>query len=402
MIDVAIAFALVFMMLAVLVSGVQELISSLLSLRGRMLVAGVVNLCRGVSGADAQDDAARAFALRVLRHPLLQPLWKSGERQPSYMPSGPFVLALADTLGRDYQSMLPLVEGLPEAVEKMPAGELRDALQTLVEAAKGDAGRLQQLVEAHFNRVMDRVSGWYKRQAQWTMLAIGFVIAVLLNVDALRIGQTLIQNGQIAARLADQAAVVVEQRKAVDAASGQDAGAQSGALQQQIETLQSLQLPIGWEVSADGGLALPADFSFMLALAGWMISALAASLGAPFWFDAMSKLVSVRASGSRPDDGGARKPDADVASAAAAAAAALAAPAAVETGPLNDFEANRLTPLDIESAQRSLRLPEARISGALDAATREAIRQWQRRHGQPASGQLDEPALLALLYPTRG
>ena len=40
------------------------------------------------------------------------------------------------------RTALPLVAGLPETVGKMPAGELRDALQTLVETAQGDAERL--------------------------------------------------------------------------------------------------------------------------------------------------------------------------------------------------------------------------------------------------------------------
>lgn len=399
MIDVAIAFALVFMMLAVLVSGVHELISSFLSLRGKMLVAGVVSLCRGAGDAGG-DTSGHAFALRVLRHPLLQPLWKDARREPSYVPAGPFVLALADTLSREYQTALPLVEGLPEAVGKMPAGELRDALKTLVETARGDVERLQQLVEAHFNRVMDRVSGWYRRQSQWMMLVIGFAIAVLLNVDAVRIGQTLLQNSQLAAELAQQGAAIVEQGEPAVAAAGQDLAPQIEALREQIDTLQSLQLPIGWEVRGSR-LVPPADFSLMIALAGWMISALAASLGAPFWFDAMSKLVSVRGAGTRPDDRDAHAlPDGGAAAASVAARSTGAA--AAQSGPLNDFENSRLTPLDIESVQRALQLPEAQVTGSLDAATREAIGRWQRRHGWPASGQLDEPALLALLYPVRG
>jgi uncharacterized protein involved in cysteine biosynthesis len=37
----------------------------------------------------------------------------------------------------------------------------------------------------------------------------------------------------------------------------------------------------------------------MLMLAGWAITALATSLGAPFWFDLLSKALQVRSSGTR-------------------------------------------------------------------------------------------------------
>ncbi|MEY4752650.1 MAG: hypothetical protein RJA44_325, partial [Pseudomonadota bacterium] len=40
--------------------------------------------------------------------------------------------------------------------------------------------------------------------------------------------------------------------------------------------------------------------SWLLALAGWLITALAALLGAPFWFDLLSRLIPLRGSGNRP------------------------------------------------------------------------------------------------------
>lgn len=37
-------------------------------------------------------------------------------------------------------------------------------------------------------------------------------------------------------------------------------------------------------------------------LIGWILTALAVSLGAPFWFDLLNKLVSIRQAGSKPED----------------------------------------------------------------------------------------------------
>jgi hypothetical protein len=37
-------------------------------------------------------------------------------------------------------------------------------------------------------------------------------------------------------------------------------------------------------------------------LLGWLITAFAVSLGAPFWFDLLNKFVNVRASGKPPEE----------------------------------------------------------------------------------------------------
>jgi hypothetical protein len=41
-------------------------------------------------------------------------------------------------------------------------------------------------------------------------------------------------------------------------------------------------------------------WDFPLKLAGWAITGFAVSFGAPFWFEALSKLGSLRTAGTRP------------------------------------------------------------------------------------------------------
>jgi hypothetical protein len=58
-----------------------------------------------------------------------------------------------------------------------------------------------------------------------------------------------------------------------------------------LDTLQTLGLPIGWTAAP-----APRD-SLSLVLAhglGWLLTAFAVSLGAPFWFDLLNKFVVVR------------------------------------------------------------------------------------------------------------
>jgi hypothetical protein len=48
----------------------------------------------------------------------------------------------------------------------------------------------------------------------------------------------------------------------------------------------------------------------LLTLAGWLLTAVAVSFGAPFWFDALNKLGSLRTAGRRPGENRPYDPDA--------------------------------------------------------------------------------------------
>lgn len=70
---------------------------------------------------------------------------------------------------------------------------------------------------------------------------------------------------------------------------------------EKLTTLQAAGLPVGWPLSwpfAD----LPPWASWVLKALGWGITAFAVSFGAPFWFEALSKLGSLRTAAKRPDD----------------------------------------------------------------------------------------------------
>jgi hypothetical protein len=54
-------------------------------------------------------------------------------------------------------------------------------------------------------------------------------------------------------------------------------------------------LPIGWS-------EFPKRDQWLTMALGWLITAFAVSLGAPFWFDLLNKFVNVRASGKAPEE----------------------------------------------------------------------------------------------------
>jgi hypothetical protein len=64
-------------------------------------------------------------------------------------------------------------------------------------------------------------------------------------------------------------------------------------VQSGLETIDARSLPIGW--------ATPTRPSnWYGAVAGWFLTALAISLGAPFWFDLLGRVARLRSTGVRP------------------------------------------------------------------------------------------------------
>jgi hypothetical protein len=415
MIDVAIALGLIYLMFAGLVSGIQELFAMAFQLRGRMLRKGVASL---LSGATAASQNGRSLSDEILTHPMIAVL-RDGDRLPSYVPSTSFSTAFTDALTSTYRTDKPLFEGLPEAVAKLPEGDLKRSIGLLVLQAEGDAEKLRTLLEGHFDKVMDRVSGWYKRRSQIIILVIASVAAVALNIDTISIAQRLSRDTELRQSLVRKASETVangESYQRAQAAKASASGdqvtteqitAQLKAVQQDIQKMNDLRIPIGWEVGKHG-LEFSKDQkefgagTIVIAIVGWMISALAASLGAPFWFDAISKLVSLRTAGARPST----PPDAALGGTTKVVIQSPPAPATVTNttdpapspGPWTDFESTRLNELDIEQLQRALGMPEAAVSATLDEPTRAALRDWQTAHGRTATGVFDEATVVTLLH----
>jgi hypothetical protein len=79
-------------------------------------------------------------------------------------------------------------------------------------------------------------------------------------------------------------------------AEAPDSGLQAAVAQvgASIGDLERLGLPLGWSKGA-----FPATLD-AAKIFGLLLTALAVSLGAPFWFDVLNKIMSVRAAGRPP------------------------------------------------------------------------------------------------------
>src|SRR5262249_41172936 len=122
-------------------------------------------------------------------------------------------------------------------------------------------------------------------------LVIGLILAVALNINIVTIGLTLWSDIPL------RTAIVAEAEKR----------AQQPAEPARIDTtrdlLKATRLPLGWP---DGVPFIQRPFDWKTfdgsLLAGWLLTAIGASFGAPFWFDLLNKFVTLRSGGPRPDE----------------------------------------------------------------------------------------------------
>lgn len=132
---------------------------------------------------------------------------------------------------------------------------------------------------------------------------------------------------------------------------------------------------------------------------GWLLSAIALSLGAPFWFDTLGRLVKMRASGTKPanpEDDAAKKKAADTAPSSSAtkpAAPAETRSAGGTTDRASPIE-NTLSDAETRSLQQRLGVS---TTGVFDSPTREAIAQRRAQLGLDGGAVLDEALYEAIM-----
>jgi hypothetical protein len=277
--EVAIGMVFVYLLLSLICSVVGEFIETLLKRRYKDLKKGIATLL--------QDPK---LVEQLYGHPLVQALGKT----PSYIPSRTFSLALwniattAGQVGTQAAAVTRDLRQIRSTVAALPQREVRQALLTLIDEAGNDLDRARENIERWYDDVMDRVSGWYKRRMQWILLAIGLLAAGLLNVDSLTLVRSLSQD----AALRNSLVAAAEGYASAPPAQGANP---EGKIKNNLEQIRGLGLPIGWDSRPGSSRAWPGDpGARFFKILGFLVTAFAVSLGAPFWFDLLNKFMVVR------------------------------------------------------------------------------------------------------------
>ncbi|OYV85920.1 MAG: hypothetical protein B7Z63_04770, partial [Ignavibacteriae bacterium 37-53-5] len=78
-------------------------------------------------------------------------------------------------------------------------------LQSFLDDAGNDVAKFRALLQQWFDAMMERTSGWYKRQTQWITLIIGISIAAAFNASTFGIAGRLMKDNNARQELAQMA-----------------------------------------------------------------------------------------------------------------------------------------------------------------------------------------------------
>lgn len=252
-------------------------------------------------------------------------------------------------LGPSLDPMSDIRLALADANSDIPP-ETQRHLSSLL-SIDGSVEKFQAELNTWFNEMMDRVTGWYKRQAKFRTFIVGLIVAVIFNVNTIEIVNRLGDDTDAANQLADLAQTYVEVnkdnpafKKPCDSIQIDDSTkvpcpetitpAQESLhvkVDRLLDSANSLingdikqtndLLGLGWEFN-DSALTAECKKTGFLAdersricktckqageimkqtsardWLGYIITALAISLGAPFWFDLLNKFVRLRGNGN--------------------------------------------------------------------------------------------------------
>ena len=376
-VDITIGLVVIYFILSLIASEIQELISTSLQWRAKHLKSSIELLLAGGSETEESEIIkAENLVNKLYTDPLINTLNQQakgkiekqfrgisknidtkglGEKQsgPSYLPSETFAITLLDTLkipqlinyvknysengetnlhiilafykelkigvnnqdSEEYKTIQTIYGDIDQNFIDFVNKDLPDdvpdnlikSLGVIAQRSRIKVGNLTEEmnqfkneVETWFDRSMDRASGVYKRNAKGVAILIGISVAIFTNTDTFHLVSRLSQDSAI--------------RSAITQSASQRADfINDPQARRQIEKLLGdASVPIGWQNinqqfelldvkdSNSENVVLIRIWQGFKLICGWIVSGLAISMGAPFWFDILNKLVNVRNAGPKP------------------------------------------------------------------------------------------------------
>lgn len=365
--EIIIGLIFIYLLLSLLATTVQELYASVISLRGKVLLKAIAKLLEvdTVEGVDqiANSKQAKAFKEKIKQSKVFQKysskfLWI--KQLPSYLSSEQITAVIQDLMGKDAQipdsfqdrslSGEQTITETPLMLSQIRQDDLHKQLSilfksdanrpvTLTRSASGEAtppeiiedknviAEAKAGFKKHYDEIMNRATGWYKRAVQWNLIVFGLIIALAFDADTFKIYSNLTKNPNDRQQLIELATNFTDENRIEIYTTSKDTsqentGQNDSAAVQRASELRALldsilvneiqnvpsPLGLGWEIS----LAQQADNAkaegqkawrfYIIKIFGWLVTALAVSLGAPFWFDLLQKVINIRNAGVRPQD----------------------------------------------------------------------------------------------------
>jgi hypothetical protein len=296
---VAIGIATVCLIFSIFASHLQELWAAYSARRAASLESALKNML-------GDPNLAQAF----FAHPLIQSISFSPTRssilrrnaptapRPTYIASDLFRKVLQTVLVSTNNNK---TSDLPSLIAAMPNSNLKSRLETLTLGVQTDASACNAAIENWYDDTMQRINGLYKRNTQVVLFFLGLAMAIACNANLLRIGSTLWASA--AARDEVNAVAQLYGCKDTSNCSADDYTHARTDVEQNLKLLplgyKDFDIDKIWSHERQEPLR-SLLVEWLLRVCGWLLMAVAVSLGAPFWFDLINQFINIRMVGQKP------------------------------------------------------------------------------------------------------
>ncbi|MEI6709011.1 MAG: hypothetical protein WCK96_17955 [Methylococcales bacterium] len=304
--DIMIGLVTIYLIFGMACTAFVEAVMSWNDVRSKNLKAALEEFLHNGKSGD--------FVKKFYDHALVQSLSKGVDGRPSYLPPEIVSQVVVDIIKTN--------DGvtIEQAIKDLPQGSrIQSILISLYKQANNDDAKFSKGIETHFDNIMDRASGWVKRDSRNITRVVSVLLVVSFNVDTINIYNSLANNPtarlklvEIAQQLdkspAPPAPNVEEKKSAPESKPADSSDSAKKAIDKTMEAekilkkatneLESAGVQLGWNKED----SLPKGWGWLNKILGLLISTLAVSLGAPFWFDVLQKFMQIRSSGVSPRD----------------------------------------------------------------------------------------------------
>lgn len=212
--------------------------------------------------------------------------------------------AFRDKSSPTYQGFKAVIDRVPDLPEPLQDSlkALTEKMQTRKASLEEEIQDLQTQLESWFDQSMARASGVYRRNARGIAILIGFLIAIATNADTFFMVDSLSQNTLLRETISDYAQTEVARTQDLD------------EVKRNVRNqLDDVSLPIGWneairrqQIPPGESVQIPGlnqnivnPLPYLKRLLGWLISGIAISMGASFWYDLLRKVIDVKNTGDK-------------------------------------------------------------------------------------------------------
>jgi hypothetical protein len=345
--ELFIGLSFTFLILSLMATIIQEILSSVLSLRGRLMFRAIAKMLE-IDNKTAQNYFLQNIRRRSKLFKRLSSRNLGITRYPSYLNKEQLIalyreivsdeyfrqynmeypqdkikaFVLQKALGRkiDLEDPLFCIDSLKDIQLSKSFRQLKIESQSWSgDPVSVNPEKLEQArkkLHHQFLEMMNRVTGWYKRKIQLILILIGFTIAFCLDADTFQIYKKLEKDPEARAQLVGMAEQISKSDFSNQILTGLDSNEQKiqlDSLQQRFLQVWNTQynqiegpLDLGWDSFDEWEnywSNTQKDWDKVFKISGYFITALAISLGATFWFDILKLLINIRNAGKRPANG---------------------------------------------------------------------------------------------------